>query len=185
MSIETAGAAQLACGGHFLSHHITGQQDRTRPFGKGLGHRRLAGARKSTDQRQPDGSAIGMGAGYRHMAASPFAGGAFTLGEPDDIDLRADEGAIGDVVVEQRPRRSVRRSVKVVGQQPFAEVRVSEELEIHSQEGDIVDTVDVSELVVEVQAVEDPEAIRQGEDILGEEISVAVDDAALSDAAVE
>ncbi|MEV2226087.1 hypothetical protein AB0E01_40410 [Nocardia vinacea] len=56
---------------------------------------------------------------------------------------------------------------------------MAEEFEIHCQKGDVVETVDLAESIVEVQTVQYPEAVGEIEDVLGEQVAVPVDDVAV------
>ena len=58
-------------------------------------------------------------------------------------------------------------------------------LEVHREEGDVAQHVAVPQPVVEGQAVEHPRAVGQAEDVVGEEVAVAVAHPALGDAPLQ
>ena len=62
-------------------------------------------------------------------------------------------------------------------------VFAAQELQVHREEGGVVDAVDVAKFVVELQAVEQRRFALPAEDIVGEQIAVAVDDEPFFDAA--
>ena len=54
----------------------------------------------------------------------------------------------------------------------------TEPFQVHGQEGDVVEAVDVAQAVVELQAVQRPGPVVEAEDVVGDQVAVAVDDAA-------
>lgn len=52
----------------------------------------------------------------------------------------------------------------------------SQAFEVHREEGSVVEPVDVPETVVEVEAVEDARPVVEAEDVVGDQVPVAVDD---------
>ena len=73
----------------------------------------------------------------------------------------------------------------VAFEEVVAKVFAAQELEIHREEGGVVDAVDVAKFVVELQAVEQRRLAPDPENVVGEQIAVAVDDASFLDAARE
>ena len=67
-------------------------------------------------------------------------------------DLGPDEGAVGHEVVAQGHRGGVPGELDVVVQPVLGEVGPAEPLQVHGEERDVVEAVDVAELVVELQA---------------------------------
>ena len=105
-----------------------------------------------------------------------------TLGVADAVDLGAHHRAVGDVEVPQRGRGVVAGQPGVLLQEEPSEVGAAEEFEIHRQERGIVDDVDVAQPVVEFQAVQQRRAVVEAEDVIGQQVGVAVDDLVLGDA---
>ena len=66
-------------------------------------------------------------------------------------------------------------------EEALGELGRAEPLEVHGQEGDVVQHVDVAQPVVELEAVEHPGSVGEAEDVLGEEVPVPVDDRARGD----
>ena len=58
-------------------------------------------------------------------------------------------------------------------------------LQIHCQEGDVIQSVEVAKAVVEFKAIEHPGPVRQAEDVVADQIAVAIDDAAVGHASLE
>ena len=58
-------------------------------------------------------------------------------------------------------------------------------LQVHGQEGDVVQPVDEAEMFVELQAVQDAGSVGEAEDVVAQQVAVSVDDAAPPDAVVE
>ena len=79
----------------------------------------------------------------------------------------------------------MRRMCGVAFEEVVAQVFAAEELQIHRKEGRVIDAVDVAKFVVELQAVEQRRFAANPENVVGEQIAVAVDDASFLDAARE
>lgn len=104
-----------------------------------------------------------------------------TLPRADAVGLGAHHGPVGDVEVSQRFRRRIVGGASVVLEELRAEVAAPQEFQIHRQERGIVDAVDVAQSGVELQAVQQHRPVGLPEDVVGQQIGVAVDDAALGD----
>ena len=100
-------------------------------------------------------------------------------------DLAADVGPGGDVVMGQRRRIRLAGELPVAGQERGGGLGGAEPFEVHGQEGDIGENVDVAEAVVELDAVEDAGAVVEAEDVLGLEVAVPVPDRSEGDPLVE
>ena len=100
-------------------------------------------------------------------------------------DLGPDVGPHRDVVVQERPGIGVVDELAVVLEQLVGEVVGAEALEVHREERDVGEDVAVTQPVVELEAVEDARPVVEQEDVVGEQVPVAVADAALRDAGVE
>ena len=99
----------------------------------------------------------------------------------DQRDLGPDERAVGDVVVPQGGRCRVAGVLAVLGEEERRGLRGAELFQVHGEEGGVVEAVDVAEAVVELQAVQDAGAVVEAEDVLGEQVAVAVDHPPLLD----
>jgi hypothetical protein len=58
-----------------------------------------------------------------------------------------------------------------------AQLRGAPVLQVQGQESSIIEPVDVTQLVIELQAVQHPGAIVKAEDVTGQQVTVAIDDA--------
>src|SRR5271166_11961 len=87
-------------------------------------------------------------------------GVAMSLGEPHAVDLGPDQRAVGDVEILQRLRSRVGGEAAVLVQEEIAEVFATQELQIHGQKGGVVDRVNVSKIVIKLQAVQNLRAVR-------------------------
>ena len=105
-----------------------------------------------------------------------------SLRDTNAIDFRANHRAIGDVEVLQRAGRRVAGVPTVLVEEEVAEILSPQELEVHREERGVIDSVDVAQIVVELQAVKYRQSLRRTEDVVGQQVSVPVDDAALGDA---
>lgn len=85
----------------------------------------------------------------------------------------------------QRGRRFVAGQRDVAGQEVVAEVFTPQEFQVHGQEGGVVDPVEMTQLVVEFEAVQQCRAAFDEEDVVGEQVAVAVNDVVLVDPARE
>lgn len=103
----------------------------------------------------------------------------------DQGDLGAYEGTVGDVVVPQGRRCGVTGVFAVLGKEECRGLGRTERLEVHGQERGVIETVDVPECVVELQAVEDPRSVAQAEDVVGEKVTVPIEHSPLFDAETE
>ena len=54
------------------------------------------------------------------------------------------------------------------GQECRRQIRCAEVLEVHGEKGDVVQHVSVAESIGELDAIEDPRAVRQDEDVVRE-----------------
>ena len=110
-------------------------------------------------------------------------GVGMALAHANAVDLRADDGAVRDVEVLERRRRRVAAEPAVTLQEVVGELPSIEELQIHCQEGGVVDDVQMAQGIVELEAVQDLHlAVRQAEDVVCEQVAMAVDDASILDA---
>jgi hypothetical protein len=107
------------------------------------------------------------------------------LDRPQAGDLDPDEGPVGHVVVAQGHRRRVPGIVRVDGHELFRQRRGTEPLQVHGQERGVVKPVQPAEPVIEVQAVQDPRPVIKAEDVVGEQVTVPVGDAAIPDPRIE
>ena len=76
----------------------------------------------------------------------------------------------------QGHRSGIAGELEVVVQPVVGEVGPAEPLQVHGEEGHVVEAVEVAELVVELQAVQGARAVVEAEDVVGDQVAVAVDD---------
>ncbi len=88
-------------------------------------------------------------------------------------------------MVPQGRRSGVARVLAVGGEEGGRRLRRAELFQVHGEEGGVVQTVDVPQTVVELQAVQDAGSVVEAEDVLGEQVAVAVDHAPLLDPRIE
>ena len=105
---------------------------------------------------------------------------AWVLSRPDAGDLAPDVRAVGEVEVLERPDRCVTGRALVRAQQGPCSLRSTDPLEVHREEGRVGQAVAGPEVLVELQAVQDPGPVRQREDVISEEVPVSVEDPALT-----
>ena len=103
----------------------------------------------------------------------------------DGGDLGPNLRAVRHVVVFEGGRPGVGRRLLVRVEEPPSEIRTAEVLEIHREEGDVSQDITAAQGLVEVQAVEDPDPVVQHEDVVGEEIAVAITRPSRGDAFLE
>ena len=103
------------------------------------------------------------------------------LGGPHRGHLGANLGPVGDPVMSQRVRPVVPGRSLIGGQKPVSEMRPVKPLEVHGQERDVGERVPGSQSRIELEAIEDSWAIGEAKDVVGQEITVAVDDSARRD----
>ncbi len=104
---------------------------------------------------------------------------------PQARDLRADVGAVGDVVVEERSGPAVAGAVPVPVDQLGHQLRVPQPLEVHREEGHVGCDVAPPQVVVELEAVEDPRTVVHAEHVFALQVAVPVDDPPGPDPLVE
>lgn len=85
----------------------------------------------------------------------------------------------------QGRRRGVAGILGVLGEEEGSGLWCTELIQVHGEEGGVVETVDVAKTVVELQTVQDAWSVVETEDVLGEQVAVAVDHSPLLDARVE
>lgn len=88
-------------------------------------------------------------------------------------------------MVPQGRGRGVAGVLAVLGEEVRCGLRGAQLFQVHGKEGGVVQAVDVAELIVELQAVQDAGTVLEAEDVLGEQVAVAVDHPPLLDAGVE
>ncbi len=96
------------------------------------------------------------------------------LGGAEVGHLRPDERPVGDAVVEQRAGDHGAGVLLVGRHERVGVVRVAEPAEVHHQEGEVGHHVEVAQVVVELDAVEDPRSVVEAEDVVGAQVAVAV-----------
>ena len=162
--------------GELLAQPVAGEQHRAEPVGQRPADGGLARAGQSPDQREPHGSGLEMPQAEVGVLRRVRRRGGVALLVAQARDLGADEGAVGHVVVAQGHRSGVPGELDVVVQPVVGEVGPAEPLQVHGEERHVVEAVDVAELVVELQAVQGARAVVEAEDVVGDEVAVAVDD---------
>ena len=85
----------------------------------------------------------------------------------------------------QRHRCRVSGVFGVACHELFRQRRGAEPLQVHGQERGVIEAVQPAEPVIEVQAVQDPRPVIEAEDVVGEQVTVPVDDAAVPDPCIE
>ena len=91
-------------------------------------------------------------------------------------DLGPDERAVGDVVVAQSGGAGSPANSAYWSRKPLGQLGAAEPFQVHGEEGGVVEAVDVAQPVVELQAVQHARAVVEAEDVVGEQVAVAVDD---------
>ena len=98
------------------------------------------------------------------------------LGRVEVGDLGAHQRPVRDVVVEQSPRHRRAGRALVLLDQRLGVCGVPRPAEVHHQEREVGRHVDAPQVVVELDAVEDPRAVIEDEDVLGPQVAMAVAD---------
>ena len=136
----------------------------------------LSGARRAADEGERHLAGFQMGQRQPGVPVRLGGRGRHALGGTDAGHLRPDESPIGDVVMLQRCRRVGAAEFAVAVQEVLGQVGATEIVEIHGQECDVVEHVDEPQLVVELEAVQHSWMVGQAEDVLCDQVPVAVDD---------
>ena len=100
-------------------------------------------------------------------------------------DLRPDVGPRRAVEVHQRWREVLPGELLVVEEEPCTGLGTAQPLEVHRQEGHVGDDIAVAQYVGELDAVEDPDAVVETEDVIGLQVPVPVAHPAGGDAGLE
>ena len=108
-----------------------------------------------------------------------------TLSGPDGGHLGPDLSPVGDVVMGQRRRPGVGRVLRVRGEERAGQVRATEVVEVHGQEGDVGQRVAETEIVVELDAVQDAGPVVEAEDVVGQQVAMTVTRSAACDPRLE
>jgi hypothetical protein len=111
--------------------------------------------------------------------------GVLALRRPQGGHERPHLGPVRDAEVQQATRHIVARRPLVGIDERFSQVGRAEMLEVHDQEREVVDHVDVAELVVELDAVQHPWPVVEQEDVVGQQVAMAVADPSVRDPVVE
>ena len=135
---------------------------------------RLPRRGKAPDEDQPDASGVQVPSCDLQEPSGFHPGLGVALRVPDAGDLGSNVRAVRHVVVRQRRRPGVGRQLSVRVEEQLTEVRAAEALEIHGEERDVREDVAVSQVVVELDAVEHPRPILEAEDVVGEQVAVPV-----------
>ena len=119
---------------------------------------RLACARQPADEHEPDPAVPEM-TQAELLQCVDLGRGFVALRRTDGSDLRTDVRPIGEVVVCERGGPHLARELPVGGKELRCGGRVAEVLQVHREEADVEEHVAPPQLVVELQAVEDPRTI--------------------------
>lgn len=101
-------------------------------------------------------------------------GSGVALRPTDARDLGPDLRPVGDVVMGQRVRPEVARNHSVSAQEMTRQVGPAQTLEIHGQKCHVGEDVAGTEPIVELEAIEHPGPVVEAEDVVGQEVPVAV-----------
>ena len=135
---------------------IGGDHRRPDSFGERCRERRLSGTGQATDEGDADGAVLEVSNRHSQVADRIVGTGSLPLAVPHTVHLRPNQCAVGDVVVEKGLWCDVCCRGGVAREEVFRQVGATQELEVHCEKRDVVDDVDVTELVVEVEAVQHP-----------------------------
>ena len=84
------------------------------------------------------------------------------------------ERAVGDVVVAQGRGGGIAGELGVGVEEGRAQVGAAQPFQVHRQERDVVEDVDVAQVVVEVEAVQHPRPVGEAEHVVGDQVAVSV-----------
>ena len=156
---------------------VAAQQRGADPVGQPTRDGALAGARQAADEHQPHRAGAQVAQRQVGVRVRVGHGGRVTLRSAQARRLRLGEGAAGDVVVAQRGRGGVagERGVRIEPRR--RQLGPPEPLEVHGEEGGVVEPVGEAQPVVELQAVEHARPVVEAEHVVRDEVAVAVDDA--------
>ena len=171
--------------GEFLADTVAAEQHEAEPVGQGAGQGGFSGPRQPADQQQPYRAGVEVPFGQFGQPAGLRGRAPGTLSVSQAGHLAAYEGAVGDVVVVQRRRRGVPGEVGVPGEEVLPRPGRAEALQVHREEGGVIKAVDVAQPGVELQAVQGPRPVVETEDVVGQQIAVALDRPTIFDPAVE
>src|SRR6476659_4391794 len=113
---------------------------------------------------------VGVGRGVR-----------MPLADANAVHLRPDHSAIGDTEVPQRTRCVVTGRPAVRVEEVVTEVLSAEELQVHREKCRVVDPVDITQPVVELETIKEDRSLRQTEDVLAQQVTVTVNDTTVRD----
>jgi hypothetical protein len=155
------------CGGiearELLADAVRREQHRSTLVSQSAREDGLAGSGKATDERQQRVPNRGLGIGVRT---------GLVVGQA--CHLRAQESAVGDVVVVQGSGCGITGELGVGVEEGRAQLGVAEPFQVHREERDVVQGVDVPQMVVEVGAVEHARAVGEAENVIGDQVAVSV-----------
>jgi hypothetical protein len=179
-AVPVARVGVLARGdaGELRANPVTGQHDGAQLVGQQSGDRGLAAAGQTADEDRtdlPTPQVPGRDLRVRHGVRRR---GRVTLSVPHAGDLGTDERAIGDVVIAQRGRGRIAGILGVPVQKQLAEPGRTQPFQVHREERDVIQPVQPASPVVELEAVQHPRSVVEHEDVVGEQVTVPVHDAA-------
>ncbi len=140
------------------------------------GDGRLAGCRGPADQHEAYPRPFEMVATTPVVVRDLGGGVGVALAVAQTGDLGADVRPVGDVAMGEGTGMGFVAELAVPTGQGQRRLHAAETLDVHHQERKIGKSVAVSQPPVEGQAVEDPGAVGEAEDVLGQQVAVAVDD---------
>ncbi len=108
-----------------------------------------------------------------------------SLRNTNAVDFGADYSTIGNIEVLQPGWRRVAGISAVRIEVEGGEILPAQKLDVHRQERSVINRVDVAQLVIEFQAVKYRQFLRCTEDIVRQQISVAVNDVMVGEALCE
>src|SRR5271166_1460674 len=92
---------------------------------------------------------------------------------PQGIDHGSHQGAVNRIERQQRDAGIIPRALEIAIQETRGEIVTSMRHEIHDEECDVVEDVDIAQLWVELEAIERHQYAAPAHDIAGMQIAVA------------
>src|SRR5207342_2228779 len=166
--------------------NLVGAEDApAEPVGETGGEGRLPRPREPADEYERDLPPLEVVPRNGQQKRSLTGRDVVTLRGPEARHHRPDVGAKDDVMLGERGWIGFGGELAVPRHELGTEVGGADSLEVHGEKAHVGEHVAVAELVVELDAVEDARTVIKAEDLVGEQVAVAVDHFGIGDPMVE
>ena len=168
-----------------IAHGYLAEHDGTEGVAQRVGQSGLACSGEAPNEHKADSASVEVVLGEFEESNRLRRGVEAALLVTDTRHLDPHVGTQSNIGVQQSHWQVCTGEVLVGTDESLRRIGVAQPLEVHGQEGHIGSHVTAAEMIVELEAVEDPRSVVEAVDVIGLEVSVAVADLVGGDAGRE